>query len=59
MMLGEQIGELNGQTISTRVLEDIGLGPRTELTDHQVGTLCGVQVDATVTYLGTIRPGGT
>ncbi|WP_157372096.1 hypothetical protein [Arthrobacter sp. Soil736] len=59
MMLGEQIGELNGQTISTRVLEDIGRGPRTEVTDHQVGTLCGAQVDVTVTYVGTIRPGGT
>lgn len=59
MMLGEQIGELKGQTISTRVLEDIGHGPRTEVTDHQVGTLCGVQVDVTVTYVGTIRPSGT
>jgi hypothetical protein len=58
-MLGEQIGELNGQTISTRVLEDLGRGPRTEVTDHQVGTLCGVQVDTTVTYLGTMRPNGT
>jgi hypothetical protein len=27
MMLGEQIGEFTGQTISTRVLEDTGLPP--------------------------------
>ncbi|MFQ6393494.1 hypothetical protein ACLMAJ_08585 [Nocardia sp. KC 131] len=29
------------------------------MTDHQVGTLCGVQAEATVTYLGTMRPNGT
>ncbi|RAM38370.1 hypothetical protein [Arthrobacter globiformis] len=29
------------------------------MTDHQVGTLCGAQVDVTVTYVGTIRPSGT
>jgi hypothetical protein len=58
-MLGEQVGELNGEVISTRVLEDTGLGPRTEVTDHQVGTLCGVQVETTVTYTSTMRPNGT
>lgn len=58
-MLGEQVAEFNGQAVSTRVLEDIGFGPRTELTDHQVGTLCGVQVESTVTYIGTLRPNGT
>jgi hypothetical protein len=58
-MLGEQIGEFTGQVISTRVLEDVGFGPRTEVTDHQVGTLCGVQVEETVTYLSTMRPNGT
>jgi hypothetical protein len=58
-MLGEQVAEFNGQAVSTRVLDDIGFGPRTEVTDHQVGTLCGVQVESTVTYIGTLRPNGT
>ncbi|MRH92429.1 hypothetical protein GFY24_34255 [Nocardia sp. SYP-A9097] len=58
-MLGDQVGEVTGQAISTRVLGDIGLGPRTEITHHQVGTLCGVQIDSTVTYVGTMRPNGT
>ena len=58
-MLGDQIGDLKGQAVSMRVLEDTGLGPRTEVTDHQTGTLCGVQVDTMVTYVGTMRPNGT
>jgi hypothetical protein len=58
-MLGDQVGELTGQTISSRVLPDEGSGPRLEVTDQQVGTLCGVQVTQTVTYLGTMRPNGT
>jgi len=58
-MLGEQLGELRGQAISTRVLPDEGKGPRMEVTDQQVGTLCGVGVTTTVTYVGTMRPNGT
>jgi len=58
-MLGEQIGDLRGQSISTRVLPDEGNGPRMEVTDQQVGTLCGVSVTTTVTYVGTMRPNGT
>ena len=57
-MLGEQIGDLRGQSISTRVLPDEGQGPRMEVTDQQVGTLCGVSVTSTVTYIGTMRPNG-
>jgi hypothetical protein len=30
-----------------------------EITDQQVGTLCGVNTTATVTYLATMRPNGT
>jgi len=58
-MLGEQIGDLRGQSVSTRILPDEGQGTRMEVTDHQLGTLCGVSVDTTVTYVGTMRPNGT
>jgi hypothetical protein len=58
-MLGERLGETRGQGISTRVLPDEGQGPRMEVTDHGVGTLCGVPIDQTVTYVGTMRPNGT
>ncbi|MFR9752108.1 hypothetical protein ACL02S_13885 [Nocardia sp. 004] len=58
-MLGEQVGEVSGQMIGTRILDDTGFGPRTEMTDHQVGTICDVQVEATVTFTSTMRPNGT
>jgi hypothetical protein len=58
-MLGDNIGELRGQTIGTRVLPDEGQGPRMEITDRAVGMLCGVHVTSTVTYVGTMRPNGT
>jgi hypothetical protein len=53
------LGEVRGQGISTRVLEDEGRGPRMEVTDQGTGTLCGVGVNQTVTYVGTMRPNGT
>jgi hypothetical protein len=58
-MLGEVIGDTRGQTISTRILPDLGQGPRMEITDQAVGTLYGVGVTQTVTYIGTLRPNGT
>ena len=58
-MLGEVIGDTRGQAISTRILPDEGQGPRMEITDQGVGTLYGVGVTATVTYVGTLRPNGT
>src|SRR5690348_14928142 len=58
-MLGEQVGEVRGQQIGLRVLPDEGHGPRMEVTDRQVGTLCGEHINSTVTYMGTIRPNGT
>ena len=57
-MLGEQVGDVRGQTISTRVLPDEGTGPRMEITDQSVGTLCGVSITSTVTYVGTLGPTG-
>jgi hypothetical protein len=58
-MLGENVGEIRGQTIGTRILPDEGQGPRMEVTDRGVGMLCGVHVNTTVTYVGTMRPNGT
>jgi hypothetical protein len=58
-MLGDKIGDLRGQNISTRVLPDEGHGPRMEITDQETGTMYGVQVTSTVTYIGTMRPNGT
>ncbi len=58
-MLGDKIGDLRGQVIGTRVLPDTGSGPRLESTDQGIGTLYGVQVTQTVTYVGTLRPNGT
>ena len=58
-MLGEQIGDARGQSISTRVLPDEGHGPRIEVTDQQVGTLYGVNATFVVTYISTLRPNGT
>jgi hypothetical protein len=58
-MLGEQVGDIRGQAISTRVLPDLGQGPRLETTDQGIGTLCGEHVTQTVTYVGTLRPNGT
>jgi hypothetical protein len=57
-MLGDKIGDVRGQMISQRVLADEGQGPRMEVTDQQVGTLCGVSITTTVTYTGTMRPTG-
>jgi hypothetical protein len=58
-MLGAKVGEVRGQTISTRVLGDEGTGPRLETTDQAIGTLCGIQITQTVTYVGTLRANGT
>jgi hypothetical protein len=58
-MLGDNVGEIRGQTIGTRILPDEGQGPRMEITDRGTGTFCGVHVDQTVTYVGTMRPNGT
>ena len=58
-MLGKTVGDVRGQAISTRILPDLGQGPRMETTDQGIGTLCGVHVTQTVTYVGTLRPNGT
>ena len=58
-MLGEKIGDVLGQTISTRILPDEGSGPRMEITDQGTGTMYGVHVTSTITYVGTLRPNGT
>ncbi len=58
-MLGERVGELRGQSIGMRVLPDEGHGQGMEITERADGTLCGVHVTSTVTYVGVTRPNGT
>ena len=58
-MLGDTVGEVRGQAISTRILPDEGQGPRMEITDQSAGELYGVSVNQTVTYVGVLRPNGT
>jgi hypothetical protein len=58
-MLGQNIGEVRGQIIGTRILPDEGQGQRMEMTDRAVGTLCGVHIVSTVTYTGVMRSNGT
>jgi len=58
-MLGDMVGEIRGQHSTTRVLADEGHGPRMEVTDQSSGTLFGVGMNQTVTYVGTMRPNGT
>ena len=58
-MLGDTVGEVRGQAISTRILSDEGQGPRMEITDQSAGELYGVSVNQTVTYVGVLRPDGT
>ena len=58
-MLGEMVGEILGQQGAMRVLADGGHGPRMEVTDQGSGTLFGVGVTQTVTYVGAMRPNGT
>jgi hypothetical protein len=58
-MLGDMVGEVRGQQGAMRVLADEGHGPRIEVTDQATGTLFGVGVSQTVTYVGTMRPNGT
>ena len=58
-MLGDTVGEVRGQAISTRILSDEGQGPRMEITDQSAGELYGVSINQTVTYVGVLRPNGT
>jgi len=58
-MLGDMVGEIRGQVMNTRILPDAGRGPQMEVTDQGMGTLFGVNVTQTVTYVGVQRPDGT
>jgi hypothetical protein len=58
-MLGERIGEIRGHNIGMRILPDEGRGPRMEVTDRGMGTLYGVHVTSTGTYVTTMRSDGT
>ena len=57
-MLGQSVGEIRGQAIGRRIIEEEGQGPGMEVTDEGSGTLLGVNVRQTVTYVGHMRPDG-
>jgi len=58
-MLGEKIAEGSGKVTSQRVLPNPG-GPAKMETSFQVnGTLLGIKVKETGTYLSVFRPDGT
>jgi hypothetical protein len=58
-MLGQTVGEVRGDTVGRRIVEDEGQGPGMEVTDSGSGTLLGVNVTQTVTYVGHMRPDGS
>jgi hypothetical protein len=58
-MLGQTLGETRGDTIGRRIVEDEGQGTGMEVTDTASGTLLGVNVTQTVTYVGHMRPDGS
>jgi hypothetical protein len=56
-MLGDQIGESKGKRLVRRVLS---VEPLTaEVTFEDAGTLLGVPVNGTGTYISTVRPDGS
>jgi hypothetical protein len=57
-MLGDKVGELRGKVTTMRVLEPDPEGARVEVTMQETGSLFGVDVQTTVTYVSRPRPGG-
>lgn len=58
-MLGEMIGEFNGQEISSRVLISKGHGSKIETTEQARGKLLGIEVSDMTRYSTQIRKDGT
>jgi hypothetical protein len=58
-MLGERIGEDVGKVTSQRVLPAANGAPRMETTFQATGSIYGVGVTETGTYVATLRPDGT
>ena len=57
-MLGDQIGEDKGKVTSQRVLGVEDGIPKMETSFSATGNYRGVETTATVTYCGSLRPGG-
>ena len=57
-MLGENIGNLSGKIIGTRVLACEGRGPGIEVTIQESGKLLGVEANNIGTYKSHVLPGG-
>jgi len=58
-MLGDKIGEVQGQVIGTRVVSVEGGSAAVEVTFQGSGTLLGESVTEMGTYLSESRPDGT
>jgi hypothetical protein len=57
-MLGDLISEEKGKITSQRVLDVEGGEPKIETSFSATGNYRGVETTATVTYWGSLRPGG-
>jgi len=57
-MLGDLISEEKGKITTQRVLEVEGGEPKMETSFSATGNYRGVETTATVTYWGSLRPGG-
>ena len=58
-MLGERIGEDIGRVTSQRVLPPVAGAPRLETSFQASGSIYGVQITDTATYVATMRADGT
>ena len=58
-MLGDLISEEKGKITSQRVLDVEGGGPNIETAFSAIGNYRSVETTATVTYSGSLRPGGS
>jgi hypothetical protein len=57
-MLGDKVGEAQGQILGRRIIQDNGGGTAMEVTDAGSGTLLGVNMQQTVTYVARMHPEG-
>jgi hypothetical protein len=58
-MLGEKIGEATGQVTGRRVIASETGVAKMETSFHATGTLLGVSVNETATYVSWLRPDGS
>jgi len=58
-MLGDRIGEDVGKVTSQRVLPALNGAPRMETSFQATGSIYGVDINETGTYVATMRPDGS